>query len=238
MDWHASVDIYCERLGPEYWAEPWNAVSNAAFIIAALWAAWTMARTGVRSVILTVLTALVFCIGVGSYLFHTHATVWAGLADVAPIWTFVALYILTCIHIIGGVAPGRIAIGMGLVVGCVIAWVAVFGGADAPGDEIARAPSWTNGSEQYLPAVIAMLFFTVLTQAKGHPIRWWFTGATVMFFVSLSFRTLDVHICEAFPKGTHFLWHGLNGAMLALLLQALIRHRLNHGAPGATRSPS
>ena len=31
------VDLYCERTGPEYWAEPLNALSNLAFIAAGLW---------------------------------------------------------------------------------------------------------------------------------------------------------------------------------------------------------
>jgi len=39
MDWFAPIDAYCERLGPGLLAEPLNALSNAAFFIAALWAA-------------------------------------------------------------------------------------------------------------------------------------------------------------------------------------------------------
>lgn len=35
------VDIYCERLGPSFWAEPFNAVTNASFLIAA-WFAWRL----------------------------------------------------------------------------------------------------------------------------------------------------------------------------------------------------
>ena len=33
--WRSHLDLYCERLGPGFWAEPLNAVSNAAFILAA-----------------------------------------------------------------------------------------------------------------------------------------------------------------------------------------------------------
>ena len=33
------IDAYCERLGPAFWAEPVNALTNAAFPIAA-WVAW------------------------------------------------------------------------------------------------------------------------------------------------------------------------------------------------------
>ena len=36
MNWSQKVDIYCERTDFAFWSEPLNAVSNAAFVIAAL----------------------------------------------------------------------------------------------------------------------------------------------------------------------------------------------------------
>ena len=36
MDWTRQIDNYCERLSPDFWAEPWNAVTNAFFILAAV----------------------------------------------------------------------------------------------------------------------------------------------------------------------------------------------------------
>ncbi|CAN0216748.1 unnamed protein product, partial [Chrysoparadoxa australica] len=36
MDWTRAVDGYCERMGPEFWSEPMNAVRNAAFGLAAV----------------------------------------------------------------------------------------------------------------------------------------------------------------------------------------------------------
>ncbi len=110
MNWTAPVDIYCERLGPGLWAEPLNAISNLAFIFAAFWAWRTMRRLNVTNTAAHILTFLAFLIGMGSGLFHTFATTWSGFADTIPIWTFVAFYLLTCIHILGGVAPGRLAI--------------------------------------------------------------------------------------------------------------------------------
>ena len=35
MDWFAPIDIYCERTAPGFWDEPFNALTNAAFLIAA-----------------------------------------------------------------------------------------------------------------------------------------------------------------------------------------------------------
>ena len=89
MDLNQSIDIYCERLGPEFWAEPINAVTNAAFILAAL-ILWPRTR-GIP--IARVLVVILACIGVGSYLFHTHAQVWAAIADVTPILGYILVYI-------------------------------------------------------------------------------------------------------------------------------------------------
>ena len=89
MDWTRSIDAYCERTDPSYWSEPVNAVTNLAFIIAALimWRRCAGLEWGKR------LAAVLFAIGVGSYLFHTHATPWAAALDTAPILIFSLTYI-------------------------------------------------------------------------------------------------------------------------------------------------
>src|SRR5918993_1114655 len=92
MNWSTSVDLYCERTDPSFWSEPLNAVSNAAFLVAALAAAPIRRRAGSRdwgSLFLILVTAAV---GIGSFLFHTLATRWSLLADVVPIAIFIYSY--------------------------------------------------------------------------------------------------------------------------------------------------
>ena len=222
MNWTAPVDIYCERVGPAFWAEPINAVSNAAFIIAALIAAYT-ARRHDTPLITWVLIVMAALIGIGSFLFHTYATVWAGFADTVPIWSFVVVYVLTAFTLIGGTRPRKvITIAVCLAGALTVLFIATFD--PGPVRTLDRPPDPLNGSGQYAPAVVTMLFFTVMTQIKRHPIRWWFLAATVIFAVSLGFRTVDMAWCRAMPIGTHYIWHILNGTMIGLLLQALIRH--------------
>ena len=36
MNWTAYVDGYCERVAPGLWGEPLNAVTNLAFVLAAI----------------------------------------------------------------------------------------------------------------------------------------------------------------------------------------------------------
>ena len=91
MEWHQSIDSYCERLSPDYWAEPINAVTNLAFLVAAGVMAWRL--WGARLPLAWAMVGVLAVIGIGSFLFHTHGTVWSALADVVPIGGFVLLYI-------------------------------------------------------------------------------------------------------------------------------------------------
>src|SRR4051794_22448648 len=38
--WFTPIDNYCERIGVGFWAEPVNALTSGAFLLAALHAAW------------------------------------------------------------------------------------------------------------------------------------------------------------------------------------------------------
>ena len=68
MDWTQPIDAYCERLGAGFWAEPLNAVSNLAFLVAAAAgiALWRRAGGSDRPVLL--LAGLVAIIGIGSFV--------------------------------------------------------------------------------------------------------------------------------------------------------------------------
>jgi len=72
--------------------------------------------------------------------------------------------------------------------------------------------------------VIALIIFTVISVAMGHPARSYFAVASALFCISLFFRTIDIVSCKATQGlGTHFLWHAINGFVVALLLLALIK---------------
>lgn len=213
------VDIYCERTSTAFWAEPWNAVTNLSFIVAGGWG-WREARLrGERNPLVWMLIALAFAIGVGSFLFHTYAQVWAALADTVPIWTFVALYCFVAASRLGGVRPGLVLAGA-LVLAAVAALLIANSG-DAP--EAPRGPAPLNGSLQYAPAVVAFALFTAVAYWRGSPLRHWVAAAGAVFLLSLTARTFDHAVCAALPLGLHWIWHLLNGVVIALVLQILIR---------------
>ena len=219
---YQAIDLYCERFGPGFWAEPANALSNIAFILAGLWALRS-GRSMIRQDIpLQVLIILSFVIGIGSFLFHTFANMWSSFADVIPIWTFVGVYVALAIVRFAKATSSqlvRILLVSVAVTGAIV-WVIASGSASDTG----ASPDRFNGSLQYTPAVIALVVFAVLLGWKKDPVAPWIIGAAVTFFISLVFRTVDPSVCGMFPVGTHFMWHGLNGLMIALLLQAMIHH--------------
>jgi hypothetical protein len=234
------VFIYCERgQDPAFWAEPLNAVSNAAFIIAALIAAWEhfAAPPERRSLATAGLIALTFVIGVGSFLFHTYATRWASLADQIPIAVFMLAYLAFVLRRYLGLNWLLVAAGLAVF----FASLRYAATIDCPQGELlpitARAGArCLNGTMGYSPAFFALALAALTLAALRHP-AWRLLGlAAVVFLASMTFRTLDLELCEltrwgGHLRGTHMLWHVLNAVTLYLLLKAAIRH----GAPQRAR---
>jgi hypothetical protein len=99
--WLTPVDGYCERLGPGYWAEPVNALTNLAFVLVAVvvWPRVRGRRTGQG------MAGVLALIGVGSWLFHTHANRLTGLMDVLPILAFILIYVFAATRDFMGARP-------------------------------------------------------------------------------------------------------------------------------------
>lgn len=215
MDWTRQIDGYCERLGPGYWAEPLNAVTNAAFVIAAL-VMWRRAGAPMERA----LCVLLGLIGIGSYLFHTHATVWASAADVLPILLFSLLYIF---------GANRRYWGLG-------AWPALgltalffpFAAVIVP--LINRVPGM-QAAAAYAPLPILIAIYAVLLRRRLPQVARGLAIGAGLLVLSLTFRSLDAPLCAALPIGTHFLWHCCNALMLGWMIAVLRRHRLAAQGP-------
>jgi len=213
MDWFASVDNYCERTGPEYWSEPINAITNAAFLIAAI----VMARRlqGQRLPLACAMVAVLATIGVGSFLFHTHANRLTGLMDVLPILAFILLYIFAATRDFLGARPW--------VAGLAVLGFFPFAAALVP--VFARIPG-VAASAGYAPIpVLILLYAMALRSRASDTARGMVIGASILV-VSLIFRSLDRAVCDVFPLGTHFLWHILNAVMLGWMIEVYRRHNL------------
>jgi hypothetical protein len=241
MAWSEQVFIYCERgQDPAFWAEPLNAVTNAAFIIAALLAAGEIARRarGMSGVAEAALIALVIVIGTGSFLFHTFATRWAQLADWGPIAVFMLAYLAYVLRRFLKLNWAVVALGLALF----LLAMRYAGGIECrpallPVTALAGARC-LNGSLAYAPALATLALMAGVLAAVRHPAWRYLATASGVLLVSLTLRTLDLELCSLArvsgrALGTHFLWHLLNALTLYILLIATLRHggraRANNG---------
>ncbi len=238
MDWTTPIDIYCERTAVGLWNEPFNALSNIAFVLAAYWGYASARRLGRLNGRIWVAILLAGSIGLGSFLFHTFANHWSELADIIPIWSFVVWMILVIVWSMSGGSLIRAAFGAVKIFALVglVFWFT--SGVLLSGTGTSATRLGLNGSEQYAPALLALYIFAAITLVQRHPAGRWLGWAAVVFTISLVFRTVDLAVCTPLPIGTHFVWHSLNGLMIGLLLQALVRHLSSPRVDGAAHNRS
>lgn len=216
--WLESVDAYCERSGPEYWSEPLNALTNLAFVLAAV-LVWPRVRGRPTGQVMAVTLAV---IGVGSWLFHTHANRLTGLMDVLPILAFILIYVFAATRDYFGARPwvaGLVTLGF---IPYAAALVPVFG--LIPG---------IGSSAGYAPVPLLILIYALLLRHRAPATARGLAIGAGILILSLTARTLDQPLCAAMPMGTHLWWHLLNATMLGWMILVWSRHR-----DGAALAPS
>lgn len=211
------IDAYCERLDAGYWAEPVNAVTNAAFLVAAV-VMWR--RTGGLA-LARALCAVLAAIGVGSYLFHTHAQVWSAIADVVPIAAFILLYIFAINRDVWDMRP----------------WVAGAATALFLPYAALSVPLWQHVpvfgvSAGYMPVPALIGVYAALLWGRAPALARGFLIGAAILMLSLLARSLDGALCAQVPFGTHFLWHILNAVMLGWMIEVYRRHVLTQNMAG------
>ncbi len=231
MDWFEAIDIYCERTDAGFWSEPINALSNIGFPVAAAHAFARWRALGVRDGATLALIVIVAAIGVGSFLFHTFANRWSLLADVIPIQLFMLGMFGLMLRRLFGLPIGATVLG-------VIGFIAA--GAVAPrlAGFISQMPG-IGALAGYGVGWLAMVAMGALAwrslRPGAHEAAKILLIASVVFAMSLTFRTIDGPVCHLAPTGTHFLWHLLNAVTLWLLLTAAIE-LTDRGLSAASRS--
>jgi len=216
MDWTQQVDNYCERLGPGFYGEPINAITNIAFFIAAF-IAYQKVRGDRGAEFLCFAIAL---IGLGSTLFHTFATQWAALADSLSILLFLLVYIHISTRRVLGKDKAIALLTVLLFLPYAIIMERVLGSIVGS----------LNGSLQYVPVVVLMFIYGFL--AKNTDTRRGFWIGTLVLSISIAFRTVDQMVCSYLPFGTHFLWHFLNAAVLAWMVVVVHRAQSDQNTSG------
>ena len=220
------LDHYCERIAPGLWNEPFNLLSNLAFIVAGI-LVWRLLKQQHEQITgpawdMGILTLLLFTIGIGSGLWHLFANHWSLLADTIPILLFINIYLLSCLFRVFSLSLWRI-IAIFLVYHVINYSI-----------QSALAADFLNRSIFYLPTWIFLLGIGLTAWKLKLTAHRYYIYALVVFTLSLVFRTVDQSVCETIPTGTHFIWHLLNAVTLYLLMCGLIYNTAKH----ASRPPS
>ncbi|WP_172292631.1 ceramidase domain-containing protein [Pseudoruegeria sp. HB172150] len=211
MNWTAQIDAYCERLGPGLLAEPLNAMSNAAFLIAAF-IMWRRLR-GRQLPYVRAMILLLALVGLASLSWHVFAIAWTGAADSLSILLFVLLYLYaaTRTYLLQPMNVSLFATFAFLPVAGLAAFL------------LSRLPFFRVSAE-YWPVVLLIAGYAlVLSRRYPETARNLAMGAALLT-ISISVRSLDSALCARLPIGTHFLWHILNATMLAWMIETYARH--------------
>ncbi len=215
--WSESVDGYCERVDAGFWSEPLNAITNLAFLLAAYWLFKQTRREQqwVKDGSVTFLIVVLFLIGIGSFLFHTFATRWAGVADVLPIFIFIMTYVYVALRRFFGWSW----------------WIAILG----PLALIVQTPVYgalgLGGASGYLPALVGLLVLGLCQLHTDREVAISLLITAAIFAMSLSFRSIDELLCGQNPLGTHWLWHCLNALTLYRVTRILAQRWDRHPHP-------
>ena len=211
MDLFKPIDIYCERLDIGIWAEPINAVTNVAFILASIFM-WLRCKNLVEG---RILSFLLFSIGSSSFLFHTFAQTWAAILDVTAILIFILAYIF--------VANRRFLAWSKMVS---LIGVILFFPYQLLLASILSNIQFFGSSVQYISvAILIFIYSGLLRKTEPNLSRGLLIGATILC-LSIVFRIIDEPLCSILSVGTHFVWHILNAIMLSWMIEILRRHML------------
>jgi hypothetical protein len=220
--------IYCET-GHSwlFMAEPVNTITNAFIILSALaaFAHIRKARIGLPAD-LSILLALLFATGLGSFAWHAFRTRMALAFDAIPgllfLFVFTGFWIGRLFGRWAGIA-GAVAL-MLAAAGSIVLTVTLFPGIRNYPPAISLAPAY---------ATISLIGF-FLVVATIRKIGWTaaeiVSGALVCAIGAAICRSIDLMVCREIPFGTHFLWHILLSLSAYLSIVFLVRLRVGERA--------
>jgi len=207
VNWFQPTNVYCERLDASFWAEPVNALTNLAFVVAGL-LLFTHKQPPAR-----LLGTLIILIGLGSFLFHTFANRLTGTLDVLFIGVYLIAYAWLWPKWVAHAGPGTRALSVAaLLLAIVLAGLAAS----------ALKQTWPYlppGS--YLGAWIYVVGLAILSATQQKEAVKWLWATAGLFLVSMTARQLDMPLCESLG-GSHWLWHVLNATVLYASARALL----------------
>lgn len=209
--------INCERIrllaeGNQWGVEIINVLTSIPFILVALYLLRQSRREFGRNKDIEALAFLIGFIGVGSSLFHTFATIWAVVLDVAPIIVFVFSYVILFVRRIMGQSQKATVLAVAAFLAANIGIRFIFERG---------ALNWTY---IFFPTILCLGLMCFYLYRQRHFLRHYVAGSAVFFTLAVIARSVDRNLCGEWEYGTHYLWHLFNAVALYLSTRAMILH--------------
>ena len=204
MNWFTSLNIYCERLGPGFWNEPINALTNLIFILFG----FILVFKTMPNKLCLFLSIQIILIGTASFLFHTFANILVGLIDTVSIMLFGVTYVF---------GSNYYLLKLSTVTSLIIAFCLVPFSFIVSQLTIMSFGS-LNGSTLYLSFIILFVTYSYLIRKEFAQMSTILFCSALFLAVSIFFRTIDIISCNSISVGTHFVWHIMNGLLLGTLV--------------------
>jgi|SRR3989344_1335509 len=203
------IPVYCEQIIEGIIAEPFNAISNIAFILSGICSIALLKKYKAKSNILWFLPFNIFSIGLGSTLWHTYRTPPTLIMDSIPIYVFIVVVLYLLLNwLLKNKNKAAIVTGS-FVLFQTILWLIL-------------PSNITNSSIRHiinLAAFSCVLYF--LRKKNGTiPKEMWY--AFILYFSAIIARTVDLPLCSYFMHGTHMIWHILNAAAVYFAVKMLL----------------
>ena len=201
--------FYCERNNFSLLAEPFNLFTNILFLFFSILLFFD------KTVKNKIFTYILFGIGIGSMLYHSIATSFTALVDIAFIILFIFYYLVILYNKLNVKKNYAYIFSLIFILVCYNFGYLFY-------------DSFLGSSAFYFPILLhlVLLLFYFIYKKKYFYFRK-FIFIPVVFSISLYLRTVDIKYCSTFSVGTHFFWHILNAIVLYLLIKFI--HLIPHG---------
>ncbi|MHA3978897.1 hypothetical protein ACW9UR_14525 [Halovulum sp. GXIMD14794] len=219
MNWTQAVDHYCERTAPGFGAEPLNMATGLVFAVLGLWLAFRASGSDVRATALTLIL-----VGVSSFLWHGFGQIWASMLNLVTNMALMAALGWVALHRLGGARQGSALVG-GVMLAVIFYQAGPILGEVLPGMSAAGG---------YILMILLTLLAAVALRRFRRPAGLLAVGAALLA-AGLPFRLNDAAWCGTLSTGTHFAWHLLNAAYMALLLAASLAVAETRTSPGGAK---
>lgn len=205
------LPILCERgSSMDFFAEPLNAISNIAFILAGFGIYNLLRKNRIQRVEYKAVLVLILLVGSGSFLWHATGNSYALVLNMIP--AVLSFVLITYIFLSKLIGSKLLALLLALLLFPIRFFISSF----APTDII---------SSLIRNLINATVFLVMIVWAFKKYGRVAFEGLSVLtvYLLAITMRIIDLQVCPTFYVGTHFLWHIFNALAVYLAVRFLIK---------------